>query len=85
MDLLVFLFRDIEPGRLLESLIFLFVMLWRMRPYFRKFDGHVQELKAEISGLKAAVQAGFKSGEERFSRIENRVTLLEQIKSNTQE
>lgn len=69
-ELILLVGKDIQPGRLVESLIFLGVLLWRIRP-------HLKRVEERLAGLEKAVTDGFKSGEQRFKGIEDRVTQLE--------
>lgn len=62
--------KDMQPGRLAESLIFLGVLLWRINP-------HLKKIEDRLKGLEIAVANGFKSGEDRFIKIEGRITALE--------
>lgn len=84
LDIVFWVFKDIQPGRLVESLIFLFVMLWRVRPMFNSIKQQVADavkeiasLKTEVAQLKTAVTSGFQNGELRFDNLENRVKVLE--------
>lgn len=68
---------SVQPGRLLESLIFLAVLLWRIKPFFNKVE-------QRLAGVEKAVVEGFKEGSQRFLQIETenkeireRLTVLE--------
>lgn len=84
LDLIMWVCKDIQPGRLAESLIFLFVLLWRVRPMMNGIRLQVAEavkelasVKTELASLKTTVAAGFQNGEQRFERLENRVSIVE--------
>lgn len=65
--------KDLSPGRMLESFILLAVTWSRLKP-------HLKKMEERLAGLESALTAGFKSGELRFERIEDRVTDLEKQK-----
>ena len=71
MEYLLLVFRDFEPGRLLESLIFLGVLLLRLNP-------HLKKIEARMAGLEDAVKKGFNLGDEKFTNLDTRVSVLEQ-------
>lgn len=62
--------KDFSIGRLVESLIFLGVLLARIKPTFDKLDKRVEKI-ADI------IEKGFSNGEERFTEIEGRLAKLE--------
>lgn len=69
-EVVLWILKDIQPGRLTESLIFLVVLLWRIRPHLRKVEDR-------LAGLEIAVREGFQSGERRFINVESRLSSLE--------
>jgi hypothetical protein len=60
----------IEPGRLIESLIFLVVLLWKLNPHLKKIEDRME-------GIENAVREKFVAGESRFEEIETRLDSLE--------
>lgn len=74
--MLQLIFSDFQPGRVVESLVFLFV-LWR------KVGPHLKRVEDRLEGLEKAVAAGFSSGEARFINIEDRITVLENTKGDS--
>ena len=67
---LQYILQDFSAGRLLESLIFLAVLLARFRPHLKKVEDGLQ-------ALKTAVEKGFSAGEARFNQLEKRIQDLE--------
>jgi len=76
---------DVSPGRLIETILALVVIWTRVKPFLKSYD-------ERLKNLEQAVKDGFKQGELRFqkiedaakdtadrvSRVENRVSILEQ-------
>jgi len=63
---------DLSPARMLEAVVLLFI-IWR------KLSPHLTKIENRIAGLESAVRDGFKTGESRFEKIENRVLSLENL------
>ncbi len=80
MEILFYVLKDIEPGRLTESLIFLFVLIWRIRPSLAKIEKRMVDVVEELARMNASMKAGFENGEKRFESIEGRVAILEKQK-----
>lgn len=72
MEYIYLTFKDFEAGRLLESLIFLAVLWFRLKP-------HLTKIEARMAGLEDAVKLGFNSGELKFNNLENRISVLERV------
>ena len=75
ITILMALVSDFQPGRLVESLIFL-VVLWK------KVLPHLTKIEKRLEGLEDAVKQGFNSGELRFITIEDRISKLETSKGS---
>lgn len=70
ISLISLVFSDFQPGRVIESLVFLFV-LWK------KVGPHLTKIEDRLKGLEKAVATGFSAGEDRFIKIEDRLLILE--------
>lgn len=73
MDLVTFItenFKDLSLSRLAESTFLLFIIWRKLRP-------HLERVEARLAGLELAVQKGFDSGEHRFTKIEERIQIIE--------
>lgn len=77
MDLILAVAGDFQAGRLLESLIFLGVLLWRINPHLKRIEGEMHGMRNELVGVKEAMSAGFAAGEKRFENHEARIEKLE--------
>lgn len=78
MDALIFsIIKDIQPGRLLESFVFLTFLLWKMKPHLKKADQRMESIENTMKEIKNTVNMGFAQGNARFTRIETRLDLLE--------
>ncbi len=62
--------KEISLGRMVESLVLLSIIWSKLKP-------HLTKIEDRIAGLETALRDGFKSGDHRFSMIEDRVTALE--------
>lgn len=62
--------QDFSLGRIGESFILLAIIWSRLKP-------HLKKIEDRLEGLEKALQVGFNSGEIRFSKIESRITVLE--------
>jgi hypothetical protein len=60
----------IDKGRLIENLIFLGVLIAKVGPHLSKIESNLKDLATEVKN-------GFKSGEDRFSKIERRIERIE--------
>lgn len=80
MDLILAVLTDFQPGRLVESLIFLGVLLWKTLPHFKKLEAEMKGVREELGGVKEAMSAGFAAGEKRFANHEQRIEKLEHEK-----
>ncbi len=77
MELLFSFARDIQPGRLIESLIFLFVLWGRVKPHFKKIEDRMAGMENAVNNLTLSMANGFAAGETRFSNIEKRLDVIE--------
>lgn len=59
-----------NPSSLVQSLIIFFIVWWKVKP-------HLTRIENEIRQINSNMQTGFRAGEERFSKIEDRVSRLE--------
>lgn len=76
MDLLM-IFSDIQPGRLVESLIFLSAMWWKVKPHLNKIEARMSGMETALNTMNANMSKGFAEGDKRFDRLETRVETLE--------
>lgn len=77
MDLVFLILNDIQPGRLSESLIFLAVLWWKVRPHLKKIEERMEGMERGLKGIESRMSEGFRMGEERFQNLESRVYKLE--------
>lgn len=77
MELILAVLTDFQPGRLVESLIFLGVLLWKTLPHLKKLEAEMKGVREELSGVKKAMSDGFQAGEKRFENHEQRIEKLE--------
>lgn len=63
-------------GRMIESMAILAIVWRKLKPELKKFD-------ERLAGLATIVENGFKSGESRFQKIEERLTVLETTEEST--
>lgn len=70
MDLLLSLVSDIQPGRLMESLLLLGLFWTKVKP-------HLTKIEDELNGIKNSMVEGFSAGEKRFESIEARLSQIE--------
>lgn len=77
-ELIHTLIKDIQPGRLLESLVFLTFLLYKIKPHLKQADKRMQSIEGTVKEIKDTVTLGFAQGNARFTRIETRLDLLEQ-------
>lgn len=68
---------DLSAGRMIESFVLL-TIIWR------KLSPHLKKVEERLEGLEKAVKEGFNSGEQRFEKIEGRIFVLEQNKTQNQ-
>lgn len=76
-DFIILVIKDIQPGRLVESLIFLGVLLWRLAPHLKKMEDRMLGVEDGLRSLNVAMTKGFDSGTARFESIESRLEKLE--------
>lgn len=77
MELIYSLLNDMEPGRLFESLIFLFVLIWRMRPHLKLIEDRMAGIESSLTAMDKSMNKSFQAGEQRFSNLEHRFELME--------
>ena len=77
MDLIWPIITDIQPGRLIESLIFLAVLLWKVKPHLKLIEDRMMGMEDGLKGLEKSMTNSFKTGETRFSSLEHRMELLD--------
>lgn len=68
---------DIQPGRLVESLIFLCVLLWRIKPHLTRVEQRMKGIEGCMNRLECSMTKGFNAGEQRFDDLEDRLTEVE--------
>lgn len=66
----------IDKSRLMEGFIFLFVCWIKVKPHLEKIEARMGGIETNMGNVSAKVEAGFKSGESRFSQIEKDVAEL---------
>lgn len=71
------IFSDIQPGRLVESLIFLSAMWWKVKPHLNKIEARMSGMETALNTMNANMSKGFAEGDKRFDRLETRVETLE--------
>ncbi len=76
-DVVISILSDIQPGRLIESMIFLAVCIWKIKPHLLKIETRMQGLENCMNSIKDNVSLGFTQGNARFNRIETRLEILE--------
>ena len=76
MEFLLAIIGDIQPGRLVESLIFLGVCWWKVKPHLVKVETRMDGIEKNLSTINSTMSAGFAAGEKRFAQIEENVTQL---------
>lgn len=64
---------DLSAGRMLESIVLLTIIWRKLRP-------HLEKIEKRLEGLEGAVTTGFNAGEQRFTKIEQRINVLESSK-----
>lgn len=69
--------KDFEPGRLLESLIFLAVLLAKLKPHLKRVEDRMAGIESNMKSIKDSVNLGFSQGNARFNKIEQRIEILE--------
>lgn len=76
------IFSDIQPGRLIESLIFLGVLIWKLQPHMKRIEDRLMGLEKGLEKLESSMTTSFMAGEQRFSGLEHRLELLDDRISN---
>ena len=69
--------KDIQPGRLIESLIFLGVLMWKIKPHLKMVESRMAGIESAMKSMKDSVNMGFAQGNDRFAKIETRLDLLD--------
>lgn len=64
---------EVSFGRMLEASLLLWIIWRKLRP-------HLEKIENRLAGLETVVGNGFKSGETRFQKIEERIIALEEKK-----
>lgn len=64
---------DISPGRMLESIVLLFIIWSKLKP-------HLKKIEDRLEGLEKAVNCKFGLSEERILKVETRLDVIEKIK-----
>lgn len=77
MDLAFSVFQDIQPGRLFESLVFLFVLLWRIKPHLNIIEDRMTGIERTLETLEKSMTLNFKEGDTRFRNIETKLSDIE--------
>jgi len=77
IDVMTAAFQGFQTGRLVESLIFLTVLWVKIKPHLKKADERMAGIELSIAGINKTVTAGFLAGENRFSKIESRLDIIE--------
>lgn len=77
MEIFSLLFKDFQMGRLIESLIFLAVLMTRVKPHMKKLDDRMGAIETSVKTIVESVTQGFQSGETRFGNIEGRLDKIE--------
>lgn len=75
--LIMSLMADIQPGRLIESLIFLTVLIWRIKPHLKKVEDRMLGMETGLNNLEKSMSLSFKAGEKRFSQIESSIENMD--------
>lgn len=73
MDLLLSFITDIEPGRLSESLIFLLILWFKVKPHLKLIEDRMQGIEVGVKNLGYKVELADK----RFQDLEYRIENLE--------
>jgi hypothetical protein len=86
IELVFNILKDIQPGRMIESFLFLGVCMWKLKPVLKRVDDRMvsleKTLKAAVKEVSDNVTMGFSQGNARFTRIETRLDLLENKPKN---
>lgn len=73
MDLVMWVLQDMEPGRMVEGLIYLMVLFWKVKPHLNKVEQQMAGVVTELQKINMRLA----HGEERFDKIEDRLNKLE--------
>lgn len=76
-SILFSIFHDFQTGRMIESLIFLFVLWNRVKPHFKKIEDRMEGMEIAVKSLTQTMTSSFEAGEQRFSNIEKRLDAIE--------
>jgi hypothetical protein len=78
MELLLSVLTDMQPGRLVETLIALGALWWKVSPHLNKIEARMSGMETALNTMNANMSKGFAEGDKRFDRLETRVETLEQ-------
>lgn len=78
IDILLWMITDVKPGRLIESIIVIVILMWKLKPHMTKMEDRMMGLEVGVKNLEKTMQSSFKAGDQRFSDIERRLEKLEQ-------
>ena len=73
MDLVVWVLKDMEPGRMVEGFVYLMLLFWKVKPHLTRVE---QQMGGVVDELKK-INVRLEHGEERFDKIESRLFKLE--------
>lgn len=69
-DLLMVIISDIQPGRMFETLVFLALLWYKVRP-------HLETIEKRMKGLEDALNKGLAVSEVRFETIERKINTID--------
>lgn len=69
--------KDLSPGRMFESMTLLAIIWSKLRPHLNKIESRLQGVETAVN----IVTEEYKTGTERFNKIEGRVKVLEDIQN----
>ena len=70
MGMLTPLFKDVQAGRMIESVVLLAIIWSKLKP-------HLTKIEDRLKGVELALQTGFNLRDERIQKNEARLTALE--------
>lgn len=73
MDLVMWVLKDMEPGRMVEGFVYLMLLFWKVKPHLTRVE---QQMAGVVDELKK-INVRLEHGEERFDKIESRLSKLE--------
>lgn len=77
MEFVLWVLKDMEPGRMFEGLIFILVTWSTVKPHLTK---HLVKIETRMDGVVeqlTLINERLESGEKRFDQIENRLSQIE--------